>query len=197
MSRAPAAPEAANHRARRPRFTAPRRDLGRAPRRTAPCPGVGPLQRAGWAGKAAGEGGCGGGAPRGLLHGAAWFPERRLRVTHIGGSCLGTGRGWKPGRLFPYLLMEAGGQPGPFVHPPDPQARRAWGHHGGSASPKQGSAGMSSTSPHAHSSPNPIVPARSRLAPCLGCAPLTSRTPTPGITATSSQCPVCGGAPAT
>lgn len=52
---------------------------------------------------------CGGGVPRGLLRRAAWFPERRERVTHICGSCRGTGH--PPTYMWPLWSPSASSSP--------------------------------------------------------------------------------------
>lgn len=150
---------------------------------------------------AAGEGVSGSGAPRGMLHGAAWFPERqqagdphpREQPGHRAG---GENRvACSPTYIWKQEASLAPQEPPCTLQPP--QGRRAWGHHRGSAPPNQGSAGMSSTSPHARSTPSPIFPVRPSLAPCLGRVRLTSQTLALGMLATPSRCLICGGALAT
>lgn len=170
MSRAPTAPEAANHRARRPRSAAPGRDRGSEP--------PGGRDRTGRGGAAAAAVGevCGGGAPRGLLLRAAWFPERRERWPTSAGAA-----------RAPVIPLHPCGPSGASAQHPALQGRRAWGHHRDSAPPSRGSAWMSRAPPHAQA-PSAASPSAGPLQ-LLASAPLSSpfgpllrgcRSPHPG-----------------
>lgn len=175
MSRAPTAPEAANHRARRPRSPASGRDRGSEP--PGGRDGTGRTARGG-----TGRGGSGSRRGRGVWRRRPWraAPPGGLvfrapgAVTHIRGSC----------RLPPATYMWPLRSPGARCSPP---GEEDLGLPPGLSPPKPRLCRdeLMHTAPQLQPSP----------APCLGHTPHRS-APDSGVPVTPSRRLSCGGAPA-
>lgn len=152
MSRAPTAPEAANHRARRPRSVAPGRHRG--------CEPPGGRDGTGRGGPGWGGGGSG--------RGGAWR-RRPSRAAPPGGLVSRA-----PGAGDPHPRELPGHRSSPHPHLPPLEPRRTiqppgegtWSHQRDSPPPpSRGSAGMSRTPPHAPPAPSPSAGPLQLLAP--------------------------------